>query len=62
MKVGDLVRLPPSPTYWWGGLVGIIDLVEPEGSGNVRYRFRASCGKTARFNVATFVEVLSASR
>ena len=25
MNVGDLVKMPPSPHYWWGDQVGIID-------------------------------------
>jgi len=64
VKVGDLVRMPSSPdnNYWWGGQVGIIDLVEPDGSGNVKYRFRAFCGKTARFSQKAYVEVLSETR
>ena len=62
MNVGDLVKMPPSPHYWWGDQVGIIDLVEPEGSGNVKYRFRAPCGKAARFSQTKFVEILNESR
>ena len=62
LKIGDLVRMPQSTNYWWGGQVGIIDLVEPKGSGHVKYRFRASCGTTARFSQAKFIEVISEAR
>ena len=62
MKVGDLVKMPPSTHYWWGDQIGIIDLVEPEGSGRVMYRFRGLRGATARFNDPKFVEVLNESR
>ena len=62
IKVGDLVRLPPNPVYWWGGQVGIIDLVEPEGSLNVQYRVCVPGKGSARFGDMTFVEVLNESR
>ena len=62
MKVGDLVKMPSSPHYWWGDKVGIIDLVEPEGCGRVKYRFRGSCGNSARFSQIKFVELISESR
>lgn len=62
MKVGDLVKMPSSLHYWWGDQVGVIDLVEPYGSGNVKYRFRGFCGRTARFSQVNFVEVLNESR
>ena len=38
IKVGDLVKMPSSHAYWWGGQVGIIDIVEPEESSHVTYR------------------------
>ncbi|MBP04924.1 MAG: hypothetical protein CMA72_09105 [Euryarchaeota archaeon] len=62
MKVGDLVKLPHNPVYWWGGQVGIIDLVEPEGSSCVKYRVRVPGKGSARFGDMTFVEVLNESR
>ena len=62
IKVGDLVKLPPSPTYWWGSQIGIIDVVEPKDSGNVRYRVFIPGKGTARFSQANFVEVISESR
>ena len=62
MQVGDLVRMPPNPVYWWGGQVGIIDVVEPEGSGYVTYRVHVPGIGFARFSDVTFVEVLSEGR
>ena len=62
IKVGDLVKMPPNPVYWWGGQVGIIDIVEPEGSGYVTYRVFVPGKGHARFNDAEFVEVISESR
>lgn len=62
IKIGDLVKMPSSPHYWWGDKVGIIDLVEPDGCGRVKYRVRGFCGTTARFSQAKFVEILSEHR
>lgn len=62
MKVGDLVKLPPSPVYWWGDQIGIIDIVEPEGSSNVTYRVFVPGKGSARFGQVSFVEVISESR
>ena len=62
MKVGDLVKMPSSPSYWWGDQVGVIDIVEPEGSGYVTYRVFVPGHGVARFNDVTFVEVLNESR
>jgi hypothetical protein len=62
MKVGDLVKMPSSSTYWWGDQIGIIDIVEPKDSGNVRYRVFIPGKGTARFSQASFVEVISESR
>tara|TARA_Y100000114_G_C11736320_1_gene316370 strand:+ start:686 stop:874 length:189 start_codon:yes stop_codon:yes gene_type:complete len=62
MKVGDLVRLPPNPTHWWGSQIGIIDIVEPKDSGNVRYRVSIPGKGSARFSDINFVEVISESR
>jgi hypothetical protein len=62
MKVGDLVKMPSSSTYWWGDQIGIIDIVEPKDSGNVRYRVFVPGKGTARFSRANFVEVISESR
>ena len=62
MKVGDLVKMPSSPVYWWGDQIGIIDLVEPKESGNVRYRVSIPGKGTARFNDVNFAEVISESR
>ncbi len=62
MRVGDLVKMPPTPYYWWGDQIGIIDLIEPDNSGRVKYRFRGACGTTARFSQTNFVEILSESR
>jgi len=62
VKVGDLVKMPKSPSYWWGNQLGIIDFVEPEGSSNVRYRVYVPGKGFARFNDVTFVEVISESR
>ena len=62
MKIGDLVRMPPNLAYWWGGQVGIIDIVEPEGSSYVQYRVYVPGKGYARFGDVTFVEVISESR
>ena len=62
INVGDLVRMPLNPVYWWGGQVGVIDIVEPEGSGYVTYRVFVPGKGFARFNDVTFVEVLNESR
>jgi len=62
IKIGDLVKMPSSPHYWWGDKIGVIDLIEPEGSGMVKYRFRSLCGQSARFSQVNFVEVLSEHR
>lgn len=62
IKVGDLVKLPPSPIYWWGDQIGIIDIVEPEGSSYVTYRVLVPGKGSARFGDVNFVEVISESR
>ena len=62
IKVGDLVRMPSSPVYWWGGQVGIIDIVEPKGSSYVTYRVFVPGKGFARFSQTDFVEVISESR
>ena len=62
IKVGDLVRMPPNPSFWWGGQIGIIDIVEPEGSSYVQYRVCVPGIGFARFGDVTFVEVISESR
>ena len=62
IKVGDLVRMPSNPTYWWGDQVGIIDIVESEGSSYVTYRVFVPGHGFARFDQMDFVEVLSESR
>ncbi len=65
MKVGDLVKMPSSSVYpnmWWSDQIGIIDIVEPKGSGNVRYRVFIPGKGTARFSDVNFVEVVSESR
>ena len=63
MKVGDLVRMPPSITYWWGGKVGIIDLVEPRHGGTqLEYRILVPPNRYARFSETSFVELISESR
>ena len=62
IKVGDLVKLPPSPIYWWGDQIGIIDIVEPEESSYVTYRVFVPGKGSARFGVVNFVEVISESR
>lgn len=64
MKVGDLVRMPPSRTYWWGGKVGIIDRVESGGSRGywLEYRVFVSAGRFASFSDTSFVELISESR
>ena len=64
IKVGDLVKMPPSPNqaYWWGDQVGIIDIVEPEGSSYVTYRVFVPGKGFARFSQVDFVEVISESR
>ncbi len=59
IKVGDLVKLPPSPAYWWGDQIGIIDIVEPEGSSYVAYRVFVPGKGFARFGDVNFVEVIS---
>ena len=62
IKVGDLVKMPPNLTYWWGGQVGIIDIVEPEESPYVTYRVFVPGKGFARFGDVNFVEVISESR
>ena len=62
IKVGDLVKLPSNPAYWWGDQIGIIDFVEPEGSSNVTYRVFVPGKGVARFGDVNFVEVISESR
>ena len=62
IKVGDLVKMPPNHTYWWGDQVGIIDIVEPEGSSYVTYRVFVPGHGFARFGDVNFVEVISESR
>tara|TARA_B100000902_G_C27065127_1_gene791112 strand:+ start:615 stop:818 length:204 start_codon:yes stop_codon:yes gene_type:complete len=62
IKVGDLVKMPSSPAYWWGDQVGVIDIVEPEGSGYVTYRVFVPGHGFARFSQPDFVEVLSEDR
>ena len=62
IKIGDLVRLPPNPVYWWGDQIGIIDIVEPEGSSYVQYRVFVPGKGFARFGDVNFVEVISESR
>ena len=62
IKIGDLVKLPPSPAYWWGDQIGIIDFVEPEGSSYVTYRVFVPGHGFARFGDVNFVEVISESR
>ncbi len=62
IKVGDLVKMPHSPVYWWGDQVGIIDIVEPEGSSYVTYRVFVPGKGFARFSQTDFVEVISEGR
>ena len=62
IKIGDLVKLPYNPTYWWSDQVGIIDLIEPEGSPFVEYRVFVPPDKYARFSDPDFVELISESR
>ena len=62
IKVGDLVKMPSSPIYWWADQIGIIDIVEPKDSGNVRYRVFIPGKGTARFSQTNFVEVISEGR
>ena len=63
MQVGDLVRMPPSSTYWWGGKVGIIDLVEARHAGLwLEYRVFVPPNKYTRFSERSFVEVISEGR
>ena len=62
IKVGDLVKMPHSPVYWWGDQVGIIDIVEPEGSSYVTYRVFVPGKGFARFSQPDFVEVISEGR
>ena len=62
IKVGDLVKMPSSHAYWWGGQVGIIDIVEPEESSHVTYRVFVPGKGFARFSQPDFVEVISESR
>ena len=62
IKVGDLVKMPHNPVYWWGDQVGVIDIVEPEGSAYVTYRVFVPGHGFARFGQMDFVEVLSEGR
>ena len=62
IKVGDLVKMPPNPVYWWGDQIGVIDIVEPEGSSYVTYRVFVPGKGFARFGDVNFVEVISESR
>ena len=62
LHVGDLVKMPHSPVYWWGDQVGVIDIVEPEGSSYVTYRVFIPGKGFARFSQTDFVEVISEGR
>jgi hypothetical protein len=63
VKVGDLVKMPPSSVYWWGDKVGIIDLIESRHGGAVlEYRIVVSPGRYARFSETSFVELISEGR
>jgi hypothetical protein len=63
MRVGDLVRFPHSDQgYWWSEKVAVIDLIEPYGDPNVRYRAVIPGVGYARFSDPDFVEVISESR
>ena len=62
LHVGDLVKMPHSPVYWWADQIGIIDIVEPKDSGNVRHRVFIPGKGTARFSDVNFVEVISEGR
>ena len=63
MKVGDLVRMPPSSTYWWGGKVGVIDLIEHCHHGLwLEYRVFVPPNRFARFSETSFVELLNETR
>jgi len=63
MQVGDLVRMPPSSTYWWGGEIGIIDLIEvKQNSCHREYRVLVSPNRYARFSETSFVELVNEAR
>ena len=67
LKIGDLVRFPnvPGCSWWWQNQIGVVDVVEPENSGNVKYRaFISTSGPNThvRFGDPDFVEVLNESR
>ena len=62
MKLGDLVKMPSHYRYWWADEVGIIDLIEPEDSSNVKYRVIVPGKGFARFDDPSWVEVISESR
>ena len=60
MQVGDLVRMPPSSGCWWGGEVGIIDLIEVKRNGCCReYRVLVSPNRYVRFSETSFVELIN---
>ena len=64
MKVGDLVRMPPSSTYWWGDKVGIVDLIDraTEHHPWTEYRIFVPPNRYARFSETSFVELISEAR
>jgi hypothetical protein len=35
VKVGDLVRCPPDDHQWWGGKIGLVIEVVPDGCFNL---------------------------
>lgn len=63
MKIGDLVKMPPSSTYWWGDKVGIIDLIVPRHEGLwLEYRVFVAPDRYATFSETSFVELISEAR
>ena len=66
MKVGDLVKFPDVPPYWWSNRVGIVDFAGPDpvwGSrGPVSYRVIVEPGKYVRFGDPSFAKIINENR
>lgn len=57
MKVGDLVKISRNDSYWWGGQIGIVDLIE-----DFQYRVWIADKGHTTFTDHGFVKVINESR
>jgi hypothetical protein len=64
VKVGDLVKMPPNPVYWWSEKIGIVDYYGPDIPADPCFSFRVfvSPNKYIRFSDPDFVELISEGR